>query len=145
MKAQTRSTESFSAGRAIKRFEEGRLGGTPFATGSWQDSPPTSSNVVPRIRLARRRSPDLMMLSYAEQSARMRSEKGKVESLRNFIVSFTAWANCKAAESFRKRPLANRSRCPELSCSDIASIADAVYSDAADQLRSLNNISKFGP
>ncbi len=117
----------FAAGRVIKRFEQGNLGGVPIRDGFLADLTADLLELKPKDQIGQAALTDLMMLGYAEQSARIRSQKqgGIAEELYRFFI---AWANCRAAESFQAAT-GKALSLPKIEVPDIASIADAVYSD----------------
>jgi alkylation response protein AidB-like acyl-CoA dehydrogenase len=115
----------FSAGRALRRAGEGRLGGEPLRDGFLSELTAKLLARQPTDQIGQAALADLMMLSYAEQSARLRSAKrgGIADELYRF---FSAWANCRAAESFQAAT-GEALSLPRIDIPDIAAIADAVY------------------
>ena len=124
----------FSAGRIMRRFAAGRGADGRLLTDSF--SARLAADLIgrsPEDQIGLAAIADLCMLTYAEQSARLRSEKlgGIAEEL---YRCFHAWANCRAAEVFQiatgeavEMPMAPRP--------DIAAIAEAVHGSAGPVCR----------
>ena len=118
----------FSAGRIIRRFNDGQMEG-----GLLTDSFPAelASDLLHRTpgdQIGQAAISDLVMLTYAEQSARLRMERigGIAEDL---YRCFAAWANAKAAEVFQIAT-GEAVALPAVACPDMSAIADAVHSGA---------------
>ncbi|MHB8635135.1 MAG: acyl-CoA dehydrogenase family protein [Fimbriimonadaceae bacterium] len=115
----------FSAGRIMRRFTAGR-GAEPLLRDSFPAK--LAADLIgrgPDDQIGLAAIADLCMLTYAEQSARLRSAKlGGVSD--ELYRCFDAWANSRAAEVFQiatgeavSMPVASRP--------DISAIADAVH------------------
>jgi alkylation response protein AidB-like acyl-CoA dehydrogenase len=117
----------FAAGRVIKRVNEGRLGGEPLRDSFLSELTAKLLDREPKDQIGQAALTDLMMLNYAEQSARLRSAKhgGISEELYRF---FSAWANCRASESYQAAT-GEAISLPKIEIPDIAAIAEAVYAD----------------
>ena len=118
----------FSAGRIARRFNESRgkseLLGDSFPSELAADL----LNRAPADQIGQAAIADLVMLTYAEQSARLRTAKlgGIAEDLYRF---FAAWANARAAEVFQIAT-GEAISLPAAPRPDIAAISDAVHGAA---------------
>ncbi|HLK17033.1 MAG TPA: acyl-CoA dehydrogenase family protein, partial [Fimbriimonadaceae bacterium] len=118
----------FSAGRILRRYKERGLGTDLLKDSFTAELAATLLELAPEDQTGQAALADLVMLTYAEQSARLRMQKlgGISEEL---YRCFAAWANVRAAEAFQIAT-GEALSLPAAPRPDIAAINDAVHSAA---------------